>query len=83
MFLNDLKRIKKLGRYLTKDKKTIYLILIVLLPVSFAGAIQPLLVGQAITLLKKENTDVWLSKIFFGQSINLIIITIILYLLLI
>ena len=75
MFLNDLTRIKKLGRYLTKDKKTIYLILIVLLPVSFAGAIQPLLVGQAITLLKKENTDVWLSKIFFGQSINLIIIT--------
>jgi len=75
MFLNDFKRIKKLGRYLTKDKRAISLILIVLLPVSFAGAIQPLLVGQAITILKKENTDVWLSKTFFGQSINLIIIT--------
>ena len=75
MFLNDFKRIKKLGKYLTKDKKTIYLILIVLLPVSFAGAIQPLLVGQAITILKKENSDVWLSKTFLGQSINLIIIT--------
>tara|TARA_Y100001968_G_scaffold267563_1_gene257539 strand:- start:4704 stop:6500 length:1797 start_codon:yes stop_codon:yes gene_type:complete len=75
MFFNDFKRIKKLGRYLTQDKKTIYLILIVLFPVSFAGAIQPLLVGQAITILKKENTDVWLSKIFFGQSINLIILT--------
>ena len=75
MFFNDFKRIKKLGRYLTKDKKTIYLILMVLLPVSFAGAIQPLLVGQAITILKKENTDVWLSKTFLGQSINLIILT--------
>ena len=75
MFFNDFKRIKKLGRYLTKDKNTIYLILIVLLPVSFAGAIQPLLVGQAITILKNESTDVWLSKTFFGQSINLIIIT--------
>ena len=75
MFLNDFQRIKKLGRYLTKDKKTIYLILIVLLPVSFAGAIQPLLVGQAITILKNENTNVWLSKTFFGQSINLIIFT--------
>ena len=41
MFFNDFKRIKKLGKYLTKDKKTIYLILIVLLPVSFSGAIQP------------------------------------------
>ena len=70
MFLNDFDRIKKLGRYLTKDKKTIYLILIVLLPVSFAGAVQPLLVGQAITILKNESTDVWLSKTFFGQSIN-------------
>jgi len=75
MFLNDFKRIKKLGKYLTKDKKAIYLILIFLLPVSFAGAIQPLLVGQAITILKNESTDVWLSKTFFGQSINSIILT--------
>ncbi len=75
MFFNDYRRIKKLGKYLTKDKKTIYLILIVLLPVSFSGAIQPLLVGQAITLLKNESTDVWLSKTFFGQSINAIILT--------
>jgi ATP-binding cassette subfamily B protein len=75
MFFNDLTRIKKLGKYLTKDKKTIYLILIVLLPVSFSGAIQPLLVGQAITILKNESTDVWLSKTFFGQSINTIIFT--------
>jgi len=72
---NDFRRIKKLGKYLTKDKKTIYLILVVLLPVSFSGAIQPLLVGQAITILKKESTDVWLSKTFFGQSISAIILT--------
>ncbi len=71
----DFRRIKKLGKYLTKDKKTIYLILIVLLPVSFSGAIQPLLVGQAITILKNESTDVWLSKTFLGQSINAIILT--------
>jgi len=75
MFFKDFRRIKKLGKYLTKDKKTIYLILIVLLPVSFSGAIQPLLVGQAITILKDETTDVWLSKTFLGQSINAIILT--------
>ncbi len=75
MFFKDFRRIKKLGKYLTKDRKTIYLILIVLLPVSFSGAIQPLLVGQAITILKNETTDVWLSKTFFGQSINAIIVT--------
>ncbi len=75
MFFKDFRRIKKLGKFLTKDKKTIYLILIVLLPVSFSGAIQPLLVGQAITILKNETTDVWLSKTFFGQSINAIIVS--------
>tara|TARA_Y100001968_G_C19450730_1_gene768387 strand:- start:2591 stop:4384 length:1794 start_codon:yes stop_codon:yes gene_type:complete len=75
MFLKDLNRIKKLGKYLTNDKKTIYLIILILIPVAFAGAIQPLLVGQAITLLKNETSDVWLSKIFIGKSINLIIIS--------
>ncbi len=74
MFLKDLKRIKRLGRYLTNDKRTLYLIVIILLPVAFAGAIQPLLVGQAITILKNESSNVWLSKTFVGQSINLIII---------
>jgi len=74
MFFKDFKRIKRLGKYLTKDKRSLYLVVIVLIPVAFAGAIQPLLVGQAITVLKNESSDVWLSKIFIGQSINLIIL---------
>ena len=53
MFLNDFDRIKKLGRYLTKDKKTIYLILIVLLPVSFAGAIPTIISWSSYNNLKK------------------------------
>ena len=75
MFSKDFIRVKRLGKYLTKDKKTLYLIILVLIPVAFAGAIQPLLVGQAITVLKNEPSDVWLSKIFIGQSINLIILS--------
>ena len=74
MFFKDFKRIKRLGKYLTKDKRSLYLVVIVLIPVAFAGAIQPLLVGQAITVLKNESSDVWLSKLFIGQSINLIIL---------
>ena len=74
MFFKDFKRIKRLGKYLTKDKRSLYLVVIVLIPVALAGAIQPLLVGQAITVLKNESSDVWLSKIFIGQSINLIIL---------
>ena len=74
MFFKDFNRVKRLGKYLTKDKRSLYLIVVVLIPVAFAGAIQPLLVGQAITILKNESSDVWLSKIFIGQSINLIIL---------
>ena len=74
MFLKDFNRIKRLGRYLTNDKRTLYLIVIILIPVAFAGAIQPLLVGQAITILKNEDSEVWLSNTFIGQSINAIII---------
>ncbi len=82
MFLKDFKRIKRLGRYLTNDKRTLYLIVIILIPVAFAGAIQPLLVGQAITILKNESSEVWLSKTFIGQSINLIIISLLISVLL-
>ena len=82
MFLKDFKRIKRLGKYLTNDKKTLYLIVVILIPVAFAGAIQPLLVGQAITILKNESSDVWLSKTFIGQSINLIIISLLISVLL-
>ena len=74
MFVKDLKRLTRLGKYLTKDKRALYLIVIVLIPVAFAGAIQPLLVGQAITILKNESSDVWLNKIFIGQSINSIVL---------
>ena len=70
MFLNDFKRIKKLGRYLTKDKRAIFLILIVLLPVSFAGAIQPLLVGQAISVLRGEPTFSFLKDLSTNASID-------------
>jgi len=37
--------------------------------------ITPIAAKEAITILKNETTDVWLSKTFFGQSINAIILT--------
>ena len=82
MFTSDFKRITKLGKYLTKDKRSIYVIVLILIPVALAGAIQPLLVGQAISVLRNENPDVWISKTFIGQSINWIIITLLISVLL-
>ena len=52
---NDFRRVKKLGRYLKKEKKRLILILLIVIPVALAGAIQPLLVGQAISVLREED----------------------------
>ena len=49
---SDLQRISRLGRYLGRDRRRLLLTLILLIPVALAGAIQPLLVGQAIAILR-------------------------------
>ena len=49
---SDLQRISRLGRYLGRDRRRLSLTLILLIPVALAGAIQPLLVGQAISILR-------------------------------
>ena len=73
MAKNDFRRVKKLGRYLKKEKKRLILILFILIPVSFAGAIQPLLVGQAISILREEDTISFFSNFSNELSIRLII----------
>ena len=73
MAKNDFRRVKKLGRYLKKEKKRLILILFILIPVSFAGAIQPLLVGQAISILRGEDTISFFSNFSNELSIRLII----------
>ncbi len=71
---NDLQRIKRLGKYLRKDKKRLFLILFMLLPVALAGAIQPLLVGQVISVLRGEATFFWLNELSTGPAIRLLVI---------
>jgi len=73
MAKNDFRRVKKLGRYLKKEKKRLIFILFILIPVAFAGAIQPLLVGQAISILRGEDAISFLSDLSNEFSIRLII----------
>ena len=71
---NDFRRVKKLGRYLKKEKKRLILILFILIPVAFAGAIQPLLVGQAISILRGENASSFFNNFSDELSIRVIIV---------
>ncbi|EAQ69791.1 putative ABC multidrug efflux transporter [Synechococcus sp. RS9909] len=52
---SDLQRVTRLGRYLGRDRRRLTLTLVLLLPVALAGAIQPLLVGQAIAVLRRTG----------------------------
>ena len=73
MALNDLQRLKRLGRYLRQDKKSLLIILFILAPVALAGAIQPLLVGQAISVLRGEATFTFLNDLPMRSAIRLLI----------
>ena len=54
---SDLQRVKRLGRYLSRDRRRLSLTLVLLVPLALAGAIQPLLVGQAIAVLRRVGGD--------------------------
>ncbi len=73
MALSDIQRIKRLGRYLQRDRKRILIILAILLPVAIAGAIQPLLVGQAISTLRGEQAAPWIRDLPTSEAIRLLI----------
>ena len=62
----DWKRVRRLGRYLARDRRRLFVTLALLVPVALAGSIQPLLVGQAISVLRREPSLPWLSGL--GQS---------------
>lgn len=49
---SDLKRIRRLGRYLGQDRRRLLLTLALLVPLAFSVAVQPLLIGQAISILR-------------------------------
>ena len=75
MAKNDFRRVKKLGKYLKKERKRLILILLILIPVALAGAIQPLLVGQAISVLRREDTIAFFDNLSGQSSISFIILT--------
>ena len=69
----DWKRVRRLGRYLIHDRRRLLLTLVMLVPVALAGAIQPLLVGQAISVLRDEASFPWLADLGTTASIRLIV----------
>ena len=70
---NDWRLFLKLAPYARRNSGTIVVCLVLLLPLSIAGAIQPLIIGQAISLLKGESTWSFFEQFDLSGSINILI----------
>jgi ATP-binding cassette, subfamily B, multidrug efflux pump len=71
---NDWRLLLRLLPYAKQQKKLLFWSLILLFPLSLTGAIQPLIIGQAVSLLQKENTWNFLAKMPLEAAINILII---------
>ena len=69
----DWRRVRRLGRYLVRDRRRLLVALMLLLPLAFAGALQPVLLGQAVSVLRGEPSLPFLSGMSLSASIRVII----------
>ena len=67
----DRQRLLRLLPYLGRDRRRLLLTLVLLIPVAGAAAVQPLLVGQAISALRQEPVLAWLVKAHQRQGLSL------------
>ena len=71
---NDWSLLLRLLPYAKKQKALLFWSLILLFPLSLTGAIQPLIIGQAVSLLQKEQTWGFLARMPLTAAINTLII---------
>ncbi|HAA33327.1 MAG TPA: long-chain fatty acid--CoA ligase, partial [Cyanobacteria bacterium UBA8553] len=64
---NDWRLFLRLVPYARRNGRLLFLSFALLLPLSVAGAIQPLIIGQAISLIRNEEAQIW----FFLQNRSL------------
>jgi ATP-binding cassette, subfamily B, multidrug efflux pump len=70
----DRQRLARLVPYLGRDRRRLGLTLLLLIPVAFAAAVQPLLVGQAISVLRREPTMSWLDGMPVPEALRLLVL---------
>ncbi|MEM1369640.1 MAG: ABC transporter ATP-binding protein [Cyanobacteria bacterium P01_H01_bin.15] len=70
---SDWRLLLRLLPYARRNQRLIGIALIVLIPISIAGAIQPLIVGQAISLLRGESVWPFLRGVPLERGLNALI----------
>ncbi len=62
-----------IAQYAKRNRRLLLLCLVLLVPLSLAGAIQPILIGQAISLIRQETTVYpFLQRMSLSQGLNVI-----------
>ncbi|NEQ39238.1 MAG: ABC transporter ATP-binding protein [Okeania sp. SIO3I5] len=74
----DWQLIQRLLNYGLRHKVLVIVSLILLFPLSISGAIQPLLIGQAISLILGEKTWLFLQQISLSKGLNILAIVLML-----
>jgi ATP-binding cassette subfamily B protein len=69
---NDWGLLLKIAPYAKRNSSILLISLVLLIPLSLAGAVQPLLVGQAISLLRDEPTWSFLSSYSVSNALKLL-----------
>jgi len=69
----DTRRLKRLLPYLGQDRRRLGLALLLLIPLALAGALQPLLVGQAISVLRAEPVLPWLQGLPVPLALRILV----------
>ena len=70
----DRQRLARLLPYLGRYRRRLGFTLLLLIPVAFAAAVQPLLVGQAISVLRREPTLGWLDGMAVPEAMRLLVL---------
>ena len=69
----DTRRLQRLLPDLAQDQRRLLLALLLLIPLALAGALQPLLVGQAIAVLQAEPVLPWLKGLPVPQALRVLV----------
>ncbi|MFN9925223.1 MAG: ABC transporter ATP-binding protein [Cyanobacteriota bacterium] len=69
----DWQRLRHLLPYLGRDRRRLGLTLLLLIPLALAAAVQPLLVGQAISVLRGESVLPWLQGMPTPVALRLLV----------
>jgi ATP-binding cassette subfamily B protein len=69
----DRQRLRGLLPYLMRDRRRLLLTLLLLLPLALAASVQPLLVGQAIAVLRAEPVMGWLAGRPTAEALRLLV----------